>query len=203
MARARRSGLGAGGQILMVALGAVAGLAIGMAIADRAGGLDGLLRRKRSTRQRRHRDDGWRGDERRSQSFDEIDDESELAPEAISHLHLRGRYPETARTTPPRSAAAVSGAAPVAAPVPPPIGTTDRTVPHEVELEERVLDVFRNDLLLAERAIDIGAVDEHTIELAGWVLEESEIAYAVTLAGGVPGVKAVESLLAVRPRTAG
>lgn len=199
MAPARRSGRGAGGQILMVALGAVAGLAIGMAIADRAGGLDGLLRRKSSTRQRRHRDDGWRGDERRSQSFDEVDDESELAPEAISHLHLRGRYPETARTTPPRATAAGPGTAPVA----PPLGTTTRAVPHEVELEERVLEVFRNDLLLADRAIDIGAVDEHTIELAGWVLEESEIAYAVTLAGGVPGVKAVESLLAVRPRAVG
>lgn len=70
--------------MLLVALGAVAGLAIGMAIADRVGGVEGLLRRTGSARQRRHRDDGLRGDERRSQPFDEFaDDESELAPEEI------------------------------------------------------------------------------------------------------------------------
>lgn len=197
MARVRRSARGTGGQILLVALGAAAGLALGMAIADRAGGLDGLLRRKSSKRQRRHRDDGWRGDERRSQTFDEVDDESELAPEAISHLHLRGRYPE--HSTPPRGRQAVPATPPVASPVEP----TTRAVPHDVELEERVLEVFRNDPILAERQIDIGALDEHTVELAGWVDEPSEIDYAVTLAGGVPGVRAVESLLAVRPRAAG
>jgi hypothetical protein len=186
MARSRRTGRGIGGQMLMVALGAVAGLAIGMALADRAGG---RRRRQDSPRQRRRRDDGWRDGEGRSPSWDGDDDEPELAPEAISHLHLRGRAPTSARPAVPPP-----GAAPVEA-MP--------GVVRQVELEERVLDVFRNDPLMADRPIDIGAVAAHTIELAGWVHEESEIAYAVTLASGVPGVKVVESLLALRPRGAG
>ncbi|WP_158514767.1 BON domain-containing protein [Gemmatimonas phototrophica] len=174
-----------------MALGAVAGLAIGMAIADRAGGMDGLLRRKTSRRQRRHREDGWRGDERRSQTFDELeDDDSELAPEAISHLHLRGRYPEpSSRSSHPSE----SYRTPPRRPVVP--AATSGVDP--VELEERVLEVFRNDLLLAERTIDIGANDEGVIELTGWVEAASEAEYAVVLAKGVPDVAAVVSLLAV------
>ena len=186
MARSRRTSRGIGEQILMVALGAVAGLAIGMALADRVGG---LRRRQDNPRQRRRRDNGWRDEAGRSPSWDETDDEPELAPEAISHLHLRGRSPTSARPAVPPP-----GAAPVEA-MP--------GIVRQVELEERVLDVFRTDPLMADRPIDIGAVDAHTIELAGWVYGESEIAYAVTLASGVPGVKAVESLLALRPRGAG
>lgn len=191
MARGRRSGASRSGQLLLVALGAVAGLAIGMALADRAGGVEGLLRRKSSRRQRRHRDDGWRGDERRSETFDALeDDDSELAPEAISHLHLRGRYPEPSTRsshpsesyrTPPQRPAESQAAAGV----------------DPIELEERVLEVFRNDLLLAERTIDIGANDEGVIELTGWVEAASEADYAVVLAKGVPDVAAVVSMLAV------
>ncbi|MEO7367605.1 MAG: hypothetical protein ABIZ36_06595, partial [Gemmatimonadaceae bacterium] len=33
------------------------------------------------------------------------------------------------------------------------------------ELEERVLEAFRNDPILSERAIDIGAIDEGIVEL--------------------------------------
>src|SRR5437763_11145841 len=55
-------------------------------------------------------------------------------------------------------------------------------------LEQRVLEAFRNDPLLAERAIDIGSVGEGVIELAGWVDSEDEAQMAVTIARGVPGV---------------
>src|SRR5919199_1675680 len=43
-------------------------------------------------------------------------------------------------------------------------------------LEERVLEAFRNDPVLGERAVDIGAVGDGVIELTGWVNEESEVA---------------------------
>jgi hypothetical protein len=190
MGRGRRTGTSAPRQLLLVALGAVAGLAIGMAIADRVGGVEGLLRRKSSRRQRRHRDDGWRGDERRSQSFEEVeDDDSELAPEAISHLHLRGRYPEpTSRSSHPSERYRPAPSQPAA------------TVPagaDPYELEERVLEVFRNDLLLAERTIDIGANDDGVIELTGWVESAKEADYAVVLAKGVPEVRGVVSTLVV------
>src|ERR1700687_4207343 len=59
------------------------------------------------------------------------------------------------------------------------------------ELEERVLEAFRHDPILAERAIDIGGIGEETIELAGWVTTEEEAERAVVLARGVPGVTTV------------
>lgn len=65
-------------------------------------------------------------------------------------------------------------------------------------IERRVLEVFRNDPVLAERAIDIGEDQPGVITLTGWVREEDEIGHATTLAGGVPGVARVESGLAVR-----
>lgn len=65
------------------------------------------------------------------------------------------------------------------------------------ELEERVLEAFRNDPILSERAVDIGAVGEGVIELTGWVRDESEGDHAVTLARGVPDVVTVVNRLAI------
>src|SRR3982750_3677702 len=47
-------------------------------------------------------------------------------------------------------------------------------------LEERVLEAFRNDPILAERAVDIGAIGDGIIELTGWVREPDEATHAVT-----------------------
>ncbi len=58
-------------------------------------------------------------------------------------------------------------------------------------LEAHVLEAFRNDPILAERAIDIGGIGETTIELAGWVTTDEESEHAVTIARGVPGVQTV------------
>lgn len=212
MGRARRGARASRtGQLLLVALGAVAGLAIGMAAADRAGGLDGLLRRRQSVRRRRRLDDGWRGDERRSQSFDELaDDDSELAPEAISHLHLRSR------TSAPDSGRATTGQAPAhdagndAGNDSDPLrrggtGRRNDSDPEGVEaevLELRVLEVFRNDPLLAVRNIDIGADQHGRVELTGWVEAPAEVDYAMTLARGVPQVNSVLSHLMIRKRGA-
>ena len=67
-------------------------------------------------------------------------------------------------------------------------------------LERRVLEVFRNDSMVSERAIDICAVENGGIELTGWVNVAAEVGYAVTLARGVPGVLQVVDHLAVRGR---
>jgi hypothetical protein len=64
-------------------------------------------------------------------------------------------------------------------------------------LEERVLEAFRNDPILSERAIDIGSIGEAAIELAGWVETEGEAQHAVTLARGVPGVDTVVNRIAI------
>jgi BON domain len=66
------------------------------------------------------------------------------------------------------------------------------------ELEERVLEAFRNDPILAERAVDIGAVGDGIIELSGWVHDESEADHALTLTRGVPDVTTVVNRLAIR-----
>ena len=73
---------------------------------------------------------------------------------------------------------------------------------HEAEedevLEERVLEAFRNDPILSERAVDIGAIGDGIIELTGWVHEPDEATHAVTITRGVPGVETVVNRLDVR-----
>ena len=66
------------------------------------------------------------------------------------------------------------------------------------ELEERVLETFRNDPTLSERAIDIGAIGRGIIELTGWVHADDESHHAVTVTRGVPGVDTVVNRLVVR-----
>jgi hypothetical protein len=66
------------------------------------------------------------------------------------------------------------------------------------ELEDRILEAFRNDPVLANRAVDISVVDDGVVELTGWVRLDKEKPHAVTIARGVPGVHKVESRLAVR-----
>ncbi|HMH25618.1 MAG TPA: BON domain-containing protein, partial [Gemmatimonadaceae bacterium] len=66
------------------------------------------------------------------------------------------------------------------------------------ELEERVLEAYKNDPTLSERAIDIGAVEDGIIELTGIVNSEDEAHQAVVVARGVPGVSTVVNRLAIR-----
>src|SRR5215217_7476117 len=65
-------------------------------------------------------------------------------------------------------------------------------------LEERVLEAFRNDPILAERAVDIGAIGDGIIELTGWVRAPDEATHAVTITRGVPGVETVVNRLDIR-----
>src|SRR6476469_1290705 len=69
-------------------------------------------------------------------------------------------------------------------------------------LEERVLEAFRNDPTLSERAVDIGAIGDGIIELTGWVHEPDEATHAVTITRGVPGVETVVNRLDVRAASA-
>ena len=75
----------------------------------------------------------------------------------------------------------------------------DEVEPEEYDesLEERVLEAFRNDPVLSERAIDIGSVGEGIIELAGWVESEDEAEHAVTIARGVPDVDTVVNRMSI------
>jgi hypothetical protein len=68
---------------------------------------------------------------------------------------------------------------------------------YDESLEEHVLEAFRNDPILSERAIDIGSLNDGVIELAGWVEDDDESEHAVTIARGVPGVTTVVNRIAI------
>ncbi len=69
------------------------------------------------------------------------------------------------------------------------------------ELEARVLETFRNDPILVDRPIDIGAIGTGIIELTGWVDAPTEVRLATTLTRGTLGVHTVVNRLLVRGAT--
>jgi len=71
------------------------------------------------------------------------------------------------------------------------------TEAYDEGLEDRVLEAFRNDPILSERAVDIGSIGDGVIELAGWVETESESQHAVTIARGVPDVDTVVNRIVI------
>ena len=141
---------------LYIAIGAAAGFAAGVLMAERFGGFKGLSDRIKDTF-----GGGSEGDE---EDFDyEGLEDDEFDPDFDDDLDT-------------------------------PAVSLDGTE----ELEERVLEAFRNDPILSERAVDIGAVDEGIIELTGQVNSEDESHQAVVVARGVPGVDTVVNRLTIR-----
>ena len=140
---------------LLIAVGAAAGFAAGVLMAERFGGFKGLTDRIKDT---------FGGGTEGEEDFDyEGLDEDEFDPDFDDDFDT-------------------------------PKGSLNGTE----ELEERVLEAFRNDPTLSERAIDIGAVEDRIIELTGWVLSEDESHQAVVIARGVPGVDTVVNRLKIR-----
>ncbi len=135
---------------LYIALGALAGFAAGVVVAQHYGGITGLTDR---IRERIGRAQARDTDTDEHEAYDESDEE----------------YDDHER----------------------PLDPTE-------ELEERVLEAFRNDPILSERAIDIGALDEGIVELTGWVNSSDEAEQAVVITRGVPGVDTVVNRLAIR-----
>jgi BON domain len=132
-----------------VVIGAMAGIAVGILLADR--GIFASLRRRRR---------GVRRD----------------APEPT-----RGRGATQEDVRPIRTARAPR-----------------RPANDEAELEARVLETFRNDPVLVDRPIDIGAIGTGIIELTGWVDQPGEVRLATTLTRGTIGVHTVVNRLLVR-----
>ena len=160
-----------GSTVATVLIGAVAGFAVGMFVAQRAGGLDGLTSRLR----KKLVPDGARENKHyglASAQYDEIEDELEdpAFASSIEDDDFNGMDAD-------ESDLEASDGVPL--------------------LEERVLEAFNNDPILAERAVDIGAMGTGVIELAGWVDSDEEAEHAMTIARGVPGVETVVNRLMV------
>ena len=145
---------------LYIAIGAAAGFAAGVLMAERFGGFKGLTDRLKDTFGA-----GGAGEEEEEFDYEGLD-EDEFDPD----------FDEDDEDLKP-SKASLNGVE---------------------ELEERVLEAFRNDPILSERAIDIGAVEKGIIELTGWVNSDDESHQAVVIARGVPGVDTVVNRLAIR-----
>ncbi|HVE79657.1 MAG TPA: BON domain-containing protein [Gemmatimonadaceae bacterium] len=135
--------------LVSVIAGAVAGFAVGVLVAQRAGGLKGIAARLRQSAER-GLEAGREGFDAETYEPDELESGDDADDE------------------------------------------------EGYELEERVLEAFRNDPVLSERAIDIGAVATAIVELSGWVEDEGEAEHAVTVARGVPGIETVVNRLTVR-----
>jgi hyperosmotically inducible periplasmic protein len=141
---------------LYIAIGAAAGFAAGVLMAERFGGFKGLTDRIKDTF------GGGTGQEEDEFDYEGLD-EDEFDPDRDDDLD------------------------------------TPKASMNDAEaLEERVLEAFRNDPTLSERAIDIGAVEDGIIELTGWVNSEDESHQAVVVARGVPGVETVVNRLVIR-----
>jgi len=140
---------------VLIALGAAAGFAAGVLMAERFGGFKGLTDRIKDT---------FGGGTDGEEDFDyEGLEEDEFDPDFDEE-----------------------------------VDTPKGSLNGSEELEERVLEAFRNDPTLSERAIDIGAVEDGIIELTGWVNSEEEAHQAVVVARGVPGVDTVVNRLTIR-----
>lgn len=150
--------------VATVLLGAVAGFAVGMVVAQRVGGFSGLTQRFRRAGADAGTDGHLLADH--EEEYDEIEGEDEYAAEDT--------YGDA-------SDAGEAAEEPEGAPL----------------IEERVLEAFNNDPILAERAVDIGAMGRGIIELAGWVESDAEAEHAMTVARGVPGVDTVVNRLMI------
>lgn len=155
-----------GSSVATIVVGALAGFAVGMFVAQRFGGLNGIARRfKKATESQ----DGTNKFDFSGGSLNEIEDEAEELEAAA----LSDEDDEDFN------------------------GMDDTGESDTPLIEERVLEAFNNDPILAERAIDIGAMGTSVIELAGWVDNDEEAEHAMTIARGVPGVETVVNRLLV------
>jgi BON domain len=141
---------------LYIAIGAAAGFAAGVLMAERFGGFKGLTDRIKDTF------GGGTGEGEEEFDYEGLD-EDEFDPDFDDDFD-----------------------------------TPKGSMNGSEELEERVLEAFRNDPTLSERAVDIGAVEDGIIELTGWVNSEEESHQAVVVARGVPGVETVVNRLVIR-----
>lgn len=182
----------AGIGLAFLAVGMVAGLAIGAVLADRLGGVRGISARvrgrMRSPRDRTDLPAAPTSDPRPGPTAEEeyVVSEYEEAAEAaqVEDDELDGMRGNSTDVVDEDEEMAGDENEPFTSADP--------------DLEDRVLTAFSNDPVLCERAIDIGAIGARTIELTGAVSTDDEYEHATVVTRGVPGVETVVNRLSIR-----
>lgn len=159
-----------GGTFASLMIGAVAGFAVGILVAQKSGGIAGIAARMK---------DRW-AELEESETDDEELPETESAHESDFDEEL-----DEADLEDEESLEAEFEAEEV-----------DEEDAHAA-LEDHVLEAFQADSTLRERAIDISAVGDGLIELSGWVDSDDESHHAAAVARRVEGVESVVNRLAI------
>lgn len=190
----RRKRSGKSGSVVLVTLGALAGLFLGAAVAERLGGFEGIGRKLRGRLRRGESGgiDSSQSDENTAldryhgavvgpedidwnDGYLEDTDDFDNDPMPVTSPTTSGLSAPTGLSRNPTSAAIMSD-----------------------ELEQRILEAFRNDPILSQRDIDISVQKPGEVDLTGWMNSEREIGYALAVARGVVGVSSVGNSLTVR-----
>jgi len=159
-----------GGTFASLMIGAVAGFAVGMLVAQKSGGIAGIAARVK---------DRW------AELEESEADEGELPETEAAHERDFDDALDEAELEDEESLEAAFEAE-----------DADEDELHAA-LEDHVLEAFQADSTLRERAIDISAVGDGLIELSGWVDSDDESHHAAAVARRVEGVESVVNRLAI------
>lgn len=159
-----------GGTFASLMIGAVAGFAVGILVAQKSGGIAGIAARVKD--RWAELEESETDDEELSESksthesdFDDELDEEELEDDEALEAAFEAEDAEEEDA--------------------------------HAALEDHVLEAFQADSTLRERAIDISAVGDGLIELSGWVDSDDESHHAAAVARRVEGVESVVNRLAI------
>lgn len=175
------------GTLTNLVLGALAGFAVGVLVAQKSGGIAGIAAGVKRRLSELATDEGAAEPDALTPhdvGFEDDLDEDELDAVAVEEDVYEGDEP-------PASDDAEADEDDEA------IAAADDADEAAMRLEEDVLDAFRADRTLRDRAIDISAVGAGVIELSGWVDSDAESQQAAAVARRIPGVESVVNRLAV------
>lgn len=159
-----------GGTFASLVIGAVAGFAVGILVAQKSGGIAGITARVKDRWAELEESEADEGEFPESEAaheshFDDELDEAELEDDESLEAEFEAEE-------------------------------MDEEDAHAA-LEDHVLEAFQADSTLRERAIDISAVGDGLIELSGWVDTDDESHHAAAVARRVAGVESVVNRLAI------
>ncbi|MGH7646928.1 MAG: BON domain-containing protein [Gemmatimonadaceae bacterium] len=169
----------AGGTLTSLVIGAVAGFAVGMLVAQKSGGIAGIAARVKDRWAELEESADEEAEATNTEASNESDFGEELEEEELEDMEAL----EDDSLDDDDDAEEEDE-------------DEDEDEAHAA-LEDDVLEAFQADSTLRERAIDISAVGDGLIELSGWVDSDDESHHAAAVARRVDGVESVVNRLAI------